>query len=53
MTSFFIGFAFFEFGVLCGFFTAALMNAAHTERETTIRYEENRYGAGKEHSDSA
>jgi hypothetical protein len=28
VTSFFIGFAFFEFGALCGFFVAALMQAA-------------------------
>ena len=46
-------FLIYEAGALCGFFIAALMNAARTERETTIRYEENRYGAGKEHSDSA
>ena len=53
MLNFFIGFAFFEFGALCGFFTAALMNAARTVQEVTTKYEENRYGAGKEHSDSA
>ena len=28
MLNFFIGFAFFEFGALCGFFVAALMQAA-------------------------
>ena len=28
MLNFFIGFAFFEFGALCGFFVATLMQAA-------------------------
>ena len=28
MLNFFIGFAFFEFGALCGFFVAALMQTA-------------------------
>ena len=33
MLNFFIGFAFFEFGSLCGFFVAALMQAARVGDE--------------------
>lgn len=33
MLNFFIGFAFFEFGALCGFFVAALMQAARDDSE--------------------
>ena len=38
MLNFFIGFAFFEFGALCGFFIAALMNAARAGQEITIKF---------------
>lgn len=37
MTSFFIGFAFFELGALCGFFAAALMQAARDGDERAGR----------------
>ena len=43
MLNFFIGFAFFEAGVFFGFFVAALLNAAHVGRESTI-FEENDNG---------
>ena len=43
MLNFFIGFAFFDFGALCGFFVAALLNAAHVGQESTI-FEENDHG---------
>ena len=47
MVSFFIGFAFFELGALCGFFVAALMQAARIG-EITIEIKEDDCGA--EHS---
>ena len=53
MLNFFIGFAFFEFGALCGFFIAALMNAARAGQEVTIKFKENKHGAGKKHPDGA
>ena len=37
MLNFFIGFAFFEFGALCGFFVAALMQAARDGGEIAGR----------------
>ena len=37
MLNFFIGFAFFEFGALCGFFVAALMQAARDGDECAGR----------------
>ena len=37
MLNFFIGFAFFEFGALCGFFVAALMQAARDGDEIAGR----------------
>ena len=37
MLNFFIGFAFFEFGALCGFFVAALMQAARDGDERAGR----------------
>ena len=37
MLNFFIGFAFFEFGALCGFFVAALMQAAREGDERAGR----------------
>ena len=40
MLNFLIGFAFFEAGAFFGFFVAALLNAAHAGRESTI-FEEN------------
>ena len=40
MLNFFIGFTFFEAGAFFGFFVAALLNAAHAGRESTI-FEEN------------
>ena len=51
--SFFIGFAFFEAGALCGFFIAALMNAARARQEITIKFEGDKHGTGKEHPDGA
>lgn len=33
MLNFFVGFAFFELGALCGFFVAALMQAARAGDE--------------------
>ena len=43
MLNFFIGFAFFEFGALCGFFVAALMQTARDgdERAGRSRTENN------------
>ena len=40
MLNFFIGFAFFEAGAFFGFFVAALLNAARTGQEITIKFEE-------------
>ena len=37
MLNFFIGFAFFEFGALCGFFVAALMQAVRDGGEIAGR----------------
>ena len=37
MLNFFIGFAFFEFGALCGFFVAALMQEARDGGEIAGR----------------
>ena len=37
MLNFFIGFAFFEFGALCGFFVATLMQAARDGGEIAGR----------------
>ena len=51
MLNFFIGFAFFEFGALCGFFTAALMNAARVGQEIAINFEEDEHGEGEKHPD--
>ena len=48
MMSFFVGFAFFELGALCGFFIAALMQAARAG-EITIEIKEENRGAGKHH----
>ena len=41
MMSFFVGFAFFELGVFCGFFAASLMQAARTG-EIVITVKEDR-----------
>lgn len=46
MMSFFVGFAFFELGVFCGFFAASLMQAARTG-EITITVKEDTDGTGK------
>ena len=43
MLNFFIGFAFFEFGALCGFFVAALMQAA-AELPGKVRHKEQERG---------
>ena len=40
----------FEAGALCGFFIAALMNAARAGQEITIKFEEEDNGAEREHS---
>ena len=48
MMNFFVGFAFFELGALCGFFIAALMQAVRTG-EITIEIKEDDHGAGKHH----
>ena len=53
MLNFFIGFAFFETGTLCGFFIAALLNAARAGQEITIKFKENKHGAGEEHPNGA
>ena len=50
---FFTGFLLFEAGALCGFFIAALMNAARIGQEITIKFEEETNGTGKEHDDGA
>lgn len=47
MMSFFVGFAFFELGVFCGFFAASLMQAARTG-EIVITVKEDTDGTGKE-----
>ena len=49
MMSFFVGFAFFELGVFCGFFAAALMQAARAG-EITITVKEDTNGAGEKYS---
>ena len=46
-------FLIYEAGALCGFFIAALMNAARAGQEITIKFEEDKHGTGKEHPDSA
>ncbi len=51
--SFFIGFSFFELGVFCGFFFAALLHAARDEQEITLFVQEDADGTGKEHADRA
>lgn len=48
MMSFFVGFAFFELGVFCGFFAASLMQAARTG-EIMITVKEDTDGTGKEY----
>ena len=48
MMSFFVGFAFFELGVFCGFFAASLMQAARTG-EIVIAVKEDTDGTGKEY----
>ena len=48
MMSFFVGFAFFELGVFCGFFAASLMQAARTG-EIVITVKEDTDGTGKEY----
>ena len=47
--SFFVGFAFFELGVFCGFFAASLMQAARTG-EIVITVKEDTDGTGKEYT---
>ena len=42
-----------EAGALCGFFIAALMNAARAGQEIAIKFEEDKHGAGEEHPDGA
>ena len=44
MLNFFIGFAFFEAGAIFGFFVAALMNAAHAGKESTVKFMEDDNG---------
>ena len=46
-------FLIYEAGALCGFFIAALMNAARAGQEIAIKFEEDKHGAGEEHSDGA
>ena len=46
-------FLIYEAGALCGFFIAALMNAARAGQEITIKFEEDKHGTGKEHPDGA
>ena len=41
-------FLIYEAGALCGFFIAALMNAARAGQEITIKFEEDKHGTGKE-----
>jgi hypothetical protein len=48
MMSFFVGFAFFELGVFCGFFTASLMQAARTG-EIVVTVKGDTDGTGKEY----
>ena len=48
MMSFFVGFAFFELDVFCGFFAASLMRAARTG-EIAITVKEDTDGTGKEY----
>ena len=43
----------YEAGALCGFFIAALMNAARAGQEIAIKFEEDKHGAGEEHPDGA
>lgn len=47
MMSFFVGFAFFELDVFCGFFAASLMQAARTGK-IVITVKEDTDGTGKE-----
>ena len=46
-------FLIYEAGALCGFFIAALMNAARAGQEITIKFEEDKHRTGKEHPDGA
>ena len=46
-------FLIYEAGALCGFFIAALMNAARAGQEITIKFKENKHGAGEKHPDGA
>ena len=46
-------FLIYEAGALCGFFIAALMNAARAGQEIAIKFEEDKHGAGEEHPDGA
>ena len=48
--NFIYSFIIFEAGALCGFFIAALMNAARAGQEITIKFEEGDNGAEREHS---
>ena len=42
-------FLIYEAGALCGFFIAALMNAARAGQEITIKFEEDDNGTEREH----
>lgn len=46
-------FLIYEAGALCGFFIAALMNAARAGQEIAIKFEEDKHRAGEEHPDGA
>lgn len=48
--NFIYSFIIFEAGALCGFFIAALMNAARAGQEITIKFEEEDNGAEREYS---
>jgi len=53
MLNFFIGFAFFEFGALCGFFVAALMQAARDNiQHRGVHYEADRPDDSERWTDS-
>ena len=48
--NFIYSFIIFEAGALCGFFIAALMNAARAGQEITIKFEKDDNGTEREHS---
>ena len=51
--NFIYSFIIFEAGAFFGFFVAALLNAARAGQEITIKFEEDKHGAGEEHPDGA